>query len=149
PLLAIEYFGLNFQQPPFDSLEVRQAFALALNKQLLVDRVYRGGAIPTNHIVPRGNPGYNPDLFSADGTQSLTGDQKSAQSKLQAAIQKCKPNVPQPDYCPYITNGKQSTAITIVWSSVNATRGDLTARAAQQWSDILNLNVQPQEAAGD
>src|SRR5262249_28533927 len=52
-------------------------------------------------------------------------------------------------YCPYITNGKQSTAITIVWSSVNATRGDLTARAAQQWSDILNLNVQPQEAAGD
>ena len=32
--------------PPFTDLRVRQAFDLALNKQLLVDRVFNGGGIP-------------------------------------------------------------------------------------------------------
>src|SRR5262249_45306556 len=48
PLLETDYFGLNFTQAPFDQVEVRQAFDLALNKQLLVDRIQNGAAIPTN-----------------------------------------------------------------------------------------------------
>ena len=33
PSLTTDYFGLNFKQPPFDNVNVRQAFDLSLNKQ--------------------------------------------------------------------------------------------------------------------
>src|SRR5262249_15240412 len=54
--LATDYFGINLGLEPFtqsdpNSLLIRRALDLALNKQLLVDRVENGGALPSNHIV--------------------------------------------------------------------------------------------------
>ena len=153
PVLTTRYFGLNWDRPPFDNLLVRRAFALSLNKQLLVDRVENGGATPTNHIVPRGMPGFYPDLKNPppDGTQSLTGNQQAAQAALAQAIQTCNSATPTTttssttnlDYCPYIVNGNKSNPIVILTSN-SATNEGLTTSAAQLWSSVLNLNVQTQ-----
>ena len=144
--LAINYFAFNFTKAPFDSLEVRQEFDLALNKQLLVDRIVNGGGIPTNHIVPQGMPGYNPKLTTppADGTQSLTGNQDAALQLLAKAKGNCKGDTfTDPDYCPFIS-GSSLQPIVIVANSSNATRVDLTKAAADAWSSVLGLNVQEQ-----
>lgn len=147
--LAIDYIAFNFTKPPFDSLEVRQAFDLALNKQLLVDRITGGGAIPTNHIVPQGMPGYNPKLTTppADGTQSLTGNEAAALQLLAKAQGNCKGNsFTDPDYCPYIksSNGAALQQITLVTNSSNATRVEIVKAAADAWNSVLGLNVQEQ-----
>lgn len=144
--LTIDYFGFNFNKAPFDRLEIRQAFDLALNKQLLVDRIVNGGAIPTNHIVPQGMPGYNPKLTNppADGTQSLTGNQAAALQLLGKARNDCKGNAfTDPDYCPYIT-GSPLQPIIIFTNKSNATRVELAKAAADAWSTVLNLDVEVQ-----
>jgi peptide/nickel transport system substrate-binding protein/oligopeptide transport system substrate-binding protein len=146
PLLAENYFGLNFDQPPMNNLQVRQALSLALNKQLLVDRVENGGAIPTNHIVPKGMPGYYPGLVTpgSNPTQSLTGDQAQAQQLLKAARATCTTISPltglPPAECPYIT-GAHPLPININVAR-NATRLAIATFAAQQWNTILGLNIQ-------
>jgi oligopeptide transport system substrate-binding protein len=146
PLLAETYFGLNFDQPPMNNLQVRQALSLALNKQLLVDRVENGGAIPTNHIVPKGQPGYYTGLVTpgSNPTQSLTGDQAQALQLLKAARATCNTINPitgqQPPECPYIT-GSHPQAININVSR-NATRVATATFAAQQWNTVLGLNIQ-------
>lgn len=163
--LVIQYFGLNFLTPPFDNQLVRQAFDLALNKQLLADRICQGGCIPTNHIVPQGMPGYNSGLVnpSPDGTQSLTGNQQAAVSLLNQARAQCHGVAPtetptagtgigtpsgpvDPPYCPYIdTNPKHYSStkeIDIYTSASNTTRVEITQAAADQWSAALGLNVQ-------
>jgi oligopeptide transport system substrate-binding protein len=104
PELAIDYFGMNFFDPPFDNLQVRQAFDLALNKQSLVDTVFQGSFTPTNHIIPQGIPGYNPDLLtppSGAGTVALTGNQQEARTLIQSVAQGCETNISN-DWCPYI-----------------------------------------------
>ena len=145
PSLTTDYFGLNFKQPPFDNLDVRQAFDLALNKQLLVDRVFNGGAIPTNHIVPEGNPGYNPILKGPDQTQSVTGNQAEAQKLLADALKNCPASANPstlPDYCPYIDNGKNSSPIRLAAGVQNdATQDEIATIATQTWSQVLTLNV--------
>lgn len=150
PTLTTRYFGLNWDRPPFDNLLVRRAFALSLNKQLLVDRVENGGATPSNHIVPRGMPGFYADLKNPppDGTQSLTGNQQAAQADLAQAIQACNAATPTTngastnlDYCPYIVDGSKSQPIIILTPN-NATSQGLSSAAAQLWSSVLNLNVQ-------
>jgi oligopeptide transport system substrate-binding protein len=154
--LQIQYFGFNFLTPPFDNQSIRQAFDLALNKQLLVDRVLNGGGIPTNHIVPQGQPGYSPDLTNPqpDGTQSLTGNQDAAAKLLAQALQACHGveaggGSSDPDYCPYI-DAKHYTPlkeIDIYTAKKNQTRVQLTKSAAEQWNTVLGLNVQEKDVA--
>jgi oligopeptide transport system substrate-binding protein len=140
--LTTDYIGLNFKVPPFDNLQVRQAFDLALNKQLLIDRVYNGEFIPTNHIVPEGNPGFNPQLTGPDGTQSVTGNQPQALKLLGEAQATCKGVTPLPDYCPYIDNGASSTPIKLsAGVNTDATEKEVATIATQTWSQVLKLNV--------
>lgn len=161
--LQIQYFGLNFLTPPFDSPVVRQAFDLALNKQLL-SKICQGGCIPTNHIVPQGMPGFNPDLINPapDGTQSLTGNQTAATDLLAKAAANChgiapdgttglggQAGPPDPDYCPYIDKKHYSPTkeIDIYTAGTNSTRVQIMQAAADQWTVALGLNVQAKTVA--
>jgi oligopeptide transport system substrate-binding protein len=59
PTLSVQYYGFNVSKPPFNDVRVRQAFALAINKTLLVDSVLNGLAVPAEHgLVPPGFSGY-------------------------------------------------------------------------------------------
>ncbi len=145
PTLSIQYFDLNWTQAPFDNAVIRQAFDLALNKQLLVDRIENGGGIPTNHIVPDGMPGYDPNLLNPppDSTQSLTGNQPQALSLLQSAQKTCAASsnaVTPPDYCPYIAT-KDPQPIEVWVNADVAVTVALATAAAQAWSNALGLNV--------
>ncbi len=144
PTLETDYFGLNLHQPPFDNLQVRQAFDLALNKQILVDRVENGGAIPTNHIVPEGMPGFNVGLTNPppDGTQSLTGNIPAAISLLKQAQANCPApgTFGAPDYCAYIT-GDAPQEIDIYTPQESSANVQIAQLAAQEWSSALSLNV--------
>jgi oligopeptide transport system substrate-binding protein len=88
--LADQFLGLNELSPPFNDLRVRQAFALALNKQLIVDRVLNGSLIPTNHIVPQGQPGFYADLTAPGSpTRTVTGDVGKAQALIKQYFAHC------------------------------------------------------------
>jgi peptide/nickel transport system substrate-binding protein/oligopeptide transport system substrate-binding protein len=146
PQLATTYFGLNWHLAPFDNLSVRQAFALALNKQLLVDRVENGGAIPTNHIVPRGMPGYYPDLQlmpPLDKTQSLTGNQAAAQQLISDARKNCPAFIFSSDkahqYCKYIA--ATNPAEIDMYTRNTDTAKQLATTASQQWNSVLGVNI--------
>jgi oligopeptide transport system substrate-binding protein len=87
PQLWISYYGMNYLMKPFDNIKIRQAFALAINKQTLAHDIYKDGAIATNHIVPQGMPGYNPDLTGPAGVKGVTGDQTLAKQLFQQGMQ--------------------------------------------------------------
>ena len=53
------YLGINNTKPPFDNEKVRQAFAMLINKQQIVDDFYAPGSVPATQFVPPGvKPGY-------------------------------------------------------------------------------------------
>jgi len=61
PQLDIQYLGMNVTLPPFDDLRVRQAFALAVDREKITDVVWKGMRLPAEGIVPPGMPGYQRD----------------------------------------------------------------------------------------
>lgn len=85
--LWINYYTMNYLVKPFDNINIRRAFALAIDKTVVAGKAWNGTAIATNHIVPQGMPGYNPNLNGPDGTQSLKGNAKEAQALLQQGLQ--------------------------------------------------------------
>lgn len=84
PLLRVVYLGINWRSAPFTDQRIRQAFALAIDKQSIVAQQLRNLVIPTNHIVPEGMPSYNPALVGPDSSQHLTGDTSQAVNLAQA-----------------------------------------------------------------
>lgn len=110
-VLTTDYYGMSWTTPPFNDVRMRQAIAVALNKQQLVTSVLHDTAIPTNHIVPQGMPGYDPDLNGPDGTQAVTGNPALASTLEKAYVaDTCHGNV---STCPAITltisSGSQET----------------------------------------
>lgn len=64
--------GAPLTPNPFKKVEVREALSLAINRQLLVDRVMDGLGSVANQVVPRGMFGYADDLppLEADPARS-------------------------------------------------------------------------------
>lgn len=58
PYLATYFLRLNTTVKPLDDARVRQALNLAIDKELLTDRLLRGGQVAATHLVPPGLPGY-------------------------------------------------------------------------------------------
>ena len=57
--LSFGYVGFNVTIPPFDDPTVRQAFAMAINNELIARAVTKGMVPVATGILPPGMPGYN------------------------------------------------------------------------------------------
>lgn len=61
--LSVFYIGFNVTKPPFDDVNIRRAFNLALDKRRMVRLVFQDTVPVANGIIPPNMPDYkNPDL---------------------------------------------------------------------------------------
>jgi oligopeptide transport system substrate-binding protein len=58
--LATEFVRFNVTRGPFTNVLVRKAFALAVDRKRLLERIARGGERATSHLTPDGIPHYRP-----------------------------------------------------------------------------------------
>jgi ABC-type transport system substrate-binding protein len=86
PYLSTQFVVFNVHKPPFDDPKVRQAFAMAINRQQIVDVVYKKMPVAANTILPAGMPG-----FSDPGT---TTPYDPAQAKTLLAQSKYAKSMP-------------------------------------------------------
>jgi ABC-type transport system substrate-binding protein len=79
----IFYLGLNNTIPPFDNEKVRQAVAMAIDKQRIVDNFYPPGSSAAEQFVPDDfNPGFS---TSGDGAKWYAYDPAAAKALLAEA----------------------------------------------------------------
>ena len=60
PFLGTYFLRFNCTRPPFNDPRVRRAFALVIDKRLLVDKITRAGEKPASSLTPPGTGGYEP-----------------------------------------------------------------------------------------
>lgn len=60
PYLGAYFYRFNVTRPPFSDVRVRRAFALAINRESLVENVTRGGQTPAYNLTPPGFADYRP-----------------------------------------------------------------------------------------
>jgi len=62
PELSLSYIGFNTTRPPFDDVNIRLAFAMAVDKEKIVALALRDLVQVAGGILPPGMPGYNEQL---------------------------------------------------------------------------------------
>ena len=66
PLLDFWFVGFNCSEPPFDDVNIRRAFSLAVDKDKIISLIYRNMWEKADGILPPGLPGYNESLTGLD-----------------------------------------------------------------------------------
>jgi oligopeptide transport system substrate-binding protein len=66
PELSLTYIGFNCTKEPFDDVNIRRAFSMAIDKDKLVSLVFSDTVIRADGILPQGMPGFNDDLSGID-----------------------------------------------------------------------------------
>jgi len=66
PELSLYYIGFNTAKPPFDDVNVRRAFCLAVNKERIAEVILRDMVNEADGILPPGMPGYSEALEGLD-----------------------------------------------------------------------------------
>jgi oligopeptide transport system substrate-binding protein len=130
PQLWINYYTMNYLVKPFDNIHIRQAFALAINKDLIVHSVWKDTIIATNHIVPKGMPGYNANLTGPDGVTGTSGDTTKAKALLQQGLQE-----------EGWSSVSQMPAIKLTYPSGSPDADNEVAAILQMWQTTLGVSV--------
>jgi len=132
PTLSITYIAMNYLVKPFDIIKIRQAFALAINKDVIESRVLKNASLATNHIVPLGMPGYTTNLKGPAGEMGTAGDVNMARQLFAEGLKE---------------GGYASAAalppIKLSYTSGSATSENITAVCMQMWQSILGVDVKP------
>ncbi|HLZ61161.1 MAG TPA: peptide ABC transporter substrate-binding protein, partial [Ktedonosporobacter sp.] len=130
PQLWITWLGMNYLVKPFDNIKVRQAFELAIDKDSIAHNVYLDKFQPTNHIVPKGQPGYSDSLTGPDGTTSTKGDPAKAKELFQQGLQEDG-----------LTLATLPPIALTLSSSGSADTRNAVAAMQQMWQSALGINV--------
>jgi len=80
PELSFYYIGFNTTQPPFDDINLRRAFSMAVDRDKLVSLVYKDTVQRADGILPPGIPGFNEGLsglnYDVSKAKELIADSK-------------------------------------------------------------------------
>ncbi|GHO67303.1 hypothetical protein KSC_061950 [Ktedonobacter sp. SOSP1-52] len=130
PQLAIDYYTMNYLVKPFDNIKIRQAFALSIDKDTIGQNIFKGARFATNHIIPQGMPGYNPNLKGTAGVDSTKGDKDLAKKLFQEGMQEEH----------YTASTFPQITFTVATSGSQTIKNEFQF-AQQQWKDTLGVNV--------
>jgi len=131
PALNIDFLAINFLAKPFNNVHIRQAFALAIDKNILATNVLHGAYAPTNHLLPQGMPGYNQKLTGPDGVSSIAGDKAKAQQLLRQGLQ-------EEGY----SSASALPAITFTFPNLGQDFQNVAEAIVQQWQTVLGVTAQ-------
>jgi oligopeptide transport system substrate-binding protein len=127
PKADIEALVFNWKLAPFDDLNARKAFCLAVNRDRFNQQVYAGQNFPGWHLVPQGIPGYNMTLKGIDGAPTA-GSVALARQYWQQYLS---------------AHGGQSPNIQFYAAAIDASEQAALHSLQLMWAQALAVAVQP------
>jgi oligopeptide transport system substrate-binding protein len=122
PTLATQWIRVNTAKTPFESKKLRRAFALAINRQDLVDHVTQGNQIPATGIVPK-TMGLQETAYFQDG-QIEEAATLFEEALLDSGLSR-----------------EHLSPITLIYSASDLNHSVAQA-LQQQWYSVLGIRVQ-------
>jgi oligopeptide transport system substrate-binding protein len=127
PYLGIYYYVFNTKQAPFDNPQIRKAFALAINREMLVKNVIKGGKQPAYAWVAPGliDPATGQDFRQEGGNYAVEDGVQAKKLLAEAGF----------------PNGNNLPPITILFNTGEMHKA--IAEAIQEmWKQNLAVDVQ-------
>lgn len=141
PYLGIYYYGLNLTQPPFKDtpIELRQALSMAIDREILTDKVLKDGSIPAYGWVPPGTLGYELNEYP---WKNLSQEERRKQAKAlyeKAGYSEENPFRVEIRYNTHQNHKKVALAIAAMWKK---NLGVIATIINQEWKVYIDVRQQ-------
>lgn len=120
PDLSVDFIGFNPTKEPFNDPDIRRAFAMAVNREQIIETVLKGMVDPASGVLPPSLPAYNPDL------EGISYNPEEARAIIVAKygdVSKLPP-------------------ITLTTAGYGTDPSPVTVALIQQWQENLGVQVQ-------
>jgi len=123
PWFGTYFFSFNLTREPFkDNLQLRQALNLAVDREILTERVSRFGEIPTFNLVPPGLPDYQPPQTPWDDMTQAEREAEAKRLYRRAGYSENRPLEVELRYNTSENHRKLAVAIAAMWKQVLGVR---------------------------
>ncbi len=119
--MSISYLAFNTEAPPFDDVDVRRAFAMAIDRAKVAETVFMNAWLPATGIIPPRVPGYTAE------DKTYTFDPEGARAALAASSYGSPEGLPP---------------ITLTEMGGGASASIDTQAFLEQWREELGVEVQ-------
>ena len=119
PLLATYFYRFQVTRPPFNDARIRRAFAIALDKEAITDKITRGNEPVATALCPRGMADYQPP-------EGLSSDPDTARGLLAQAG---------------FPNGKDFPRVSLLYNKSELNE-QLAIEIQAQWKRELGVTVE-------
>jgi oligopeptide transport system substrate-binding protein len=135
----VTYIGFNNVKSPFNDVRVRQAFAKAVDKDTLINKVLEGVVVRADTIIPPGMPGFNQDAtniqaFNADEARKLLADAGFPDGKNFPKVA-LSINNQDPNYA------KIAAALQQMWQQTLGVQVDINTEELSKFNDDLTATA--------
>jgi oligopeptide transport system substrate-binding protein len=118
PYAGIYYYTINTSKPPFNDVRVRKALSLAINRELLVEKVTLAGELPGYSFVPPGTNDYTSQMVDWKPMSQADREKEAAKLLTDAGFGPGKPLKFQLDYNTSENHKKIAVAIQSMWKKL-------------------------------
>ncbi len=119
PYAGVYYYAMNTTKPPFNDKRVRTALSMAINREILVERITTAGELPAYGFVPDGTADYTPRRVPWR-TMSQTEREAAAQKLIsEAGYGRNKPLQFQLAYNTSENHKRIAIALAAMWKTIN------------------------------
>jgi oligopeptide transport system substrate-binding protein len=143
PWLGIYYYSFNTRKPPFDDKAVRQALAMAIDRQAITDKVLRTGELPGYSFVPPGTGTYGEP--SSVAWKDMPYQERVAKSKelmAEAGYGADRPLKTQLRYNTSENHKKIAVAIAAMWKQLGVETELFNTEVKVHYNDLQEGNFE-------
>jgi len=135
PYLGTYYYGFNLTKPPFkDNKKLRQALTMAIDREIIAEKVTGGGEIPAYGWVPPRVLNYQAQTFAWHKMDKTTRLAEARKLYHQAGYSKTNPLVVEVRYNTSENHKKIALAISSMWKKALGVRVKLLN---EEWKVFL------------
>jgi oligopeptide transport system substrate-binding protein len=148
PYLGIYYYVINTRVAPFDNASLRQALAMAIDREAITDKVLRTGELPAYSFVPPGTGNYGEPAYVS--WQDMPQEERLAHAKELIAAAGFGPDNPlklQLRYNTSETHKKVAIAVASMWKQLGVETELFNSEVKVHYNDLQEGNFQVARAA--
>ncbi|MCB1754569.1 MAG: peptide ABC transporter substrate-binding protein [Gammaproteobacteria bacterium] len=140
--LGTYYYGFNTEQPPFkDNLELRKAFSMAIDRELLIEKIVTAGEVPAYAFVVPGVTAYDPVYVDFMELKGAAREEEIQRLYKEAGYSKDNPIEVEIRYNTNENHKKIAIAIASMWKKTFNAKVKLIN---EEWKVYLETRKQKQ-----
>jgi ABC-type oligopeptide transport system substrate-binding subunit len=118
PYAGVYYLSFNMTKPPFNDERLRQALTMAVNREVLVEKITLAGELPAYGFVPDGTANYTSQKFSWAGLSQAAREAEAVKLMREAGYGPGKPLRFQLAYSTSENEKKIEVALAAMWKKL-------------------------------